>query len=281
MKLLSVIIPVKNEKENLIKLCKSIAMQCCKEAFEVIIIDDSGSGYENYVGECIDILKSTKVNVRYFRGEGRGVGAAMFKGLLSAEGVFIIFLDADNILRENFMSKVKPLLLDGLFISFFSKGVILKWSKGLYFANQLVGALRKGLIFHKRYGFINNLYIWHRELILTFSELKNPKISLLDQIDLKKLSELHIQKIKRYHNIDEILVEDHRHIYETHNIDFIYKRLKWYWGSFNSLRKVLKFSDVKIYLIILPVIVAIMFIIGVLIDIEFLIILIAFTYYCS
>jgi glycosyltransferase involved in cell wall biosynthesis len=275
MKLLSVIIPVKNEKENLIKLCKSIAMQCCKEAFEVIIIDDSGSGYENYVGECIDILKSTKVNVRYFRGEGRGVGAAMFKGLLSAEGVFIIFLDADNILRENFMSKVKPLLLDGLFISFFSKGVILKWSKGLYFANQLVGALRKGLIFHKRYGFINNLYIWHRELILTFSELKNPKISLLDQIDLKKLSELHIQKIKRYHNIDEILVEDHRHIYETHNIDFIYKRLKWYWGSFNSLRKVLKFSDVKIYLIILPVIVAIMFIIGVLIDIEFLIILIA------
>jgi glycosyltransferase involved in cell wall biosynthesis len=275
MKLLSVVIPIKNEKENLIKLCKSIAIQCCKEAFEVIIIDDSEPEYENYVGECIDILKSAKVNVRHFRGEGKGVGTAMFKGLLGAEGVYIIFLDADNILRENFMSRVRPLLTDGLFISFFSKGIILKQSKGLYYANQFVAALRKGLFFNRRYGFINNLYIWHRELILTFSELKNPKISLLDQIDLKKLIELHIVKIKRYHSIDEILVEDHRYIYEAHDVDFIYKRLKWYWCSFNSLKEVLKFKDLKIYLLLLPVIVATMYIIGILIGIKFLIILIA------
>jgi hypothetical protein len=75
---------------------------------------------------------------------------------------------------------------------------------------------------------------------------------LLDQIDLRKLIELHITKTKNHEHIDEVLIEDYRHVHEAYNLGFIYKRLRWYWGIFRSIKDVLKLIDVKMYLILLP-----------------------------
>jgi glycosyltransferase involved in cell wall biosynthesis len=100
----SIIVPVKNEGRNLIELCESIARQCCKEYFGVVIVDDSDPGYEEYVARCINTMKGVGVNVKLLRGERQGVGVAMYKGLMIANGTYILFLDADNILREDFMS---------------------------------------------------------------------------------------------------------------------------------------------------------------------------------
>jgi len=72
---------------------------------------------------------------------------------------------------------------------------------------------------------------------------------LLDQIDLRKLIELHITKTKNHEHIDEVLIEDYRHVHEAYNLGFIYKRLRWYWGIFRSIKDVLKLIDVKMYLI--------------------------------
>jgi len=123
---LSIIVPVKNEERKLIELCESIARQCCKEYFEVVIVDDSDPGYEEYVTRCINTMKSVGVNVKLLRGERQGVGIAMNKGLMVANGTYILFLDADNILREEFVSKIIPLLTKGSFVSVLSKGIILR-----------------------------------------------------------------------------------------------------------------------------------------------------------
>ena len=252
MVLFSIIVPVKNEGRNLIELCESIARQCCKEYFEVVIVDDSDPGSEEYVARCINTMKGVGVNVKLLRGERQGVGVAMYKGLMIANGTHILFLDADNILRGDFMLKVIPLLSKGSFVSVLLKGIILRGWRGLYYAHQLLATLRKGLVFHRRYGFVNILYIWQRDLFSALSKIMYPKLSLLDQIDLKKLVKLHEAKNKNRGHVDEVLIEDHRHVYEAYNLSFIYRRLRWYWGVFRTIRDVLKLADVKIYLLLLP-----------------------------
>jgi glycosyltransferase involved in cell wall biosynthesis len=53
MYILSIIISIKNKNEgvNLIELCESVARQCCKEYFEVVIVNDSDPKYEAYVAK--------------------------------------------------------------------------------------------------------------------------------------------------------------------------------------------------------------------------------------
>jgi len=92
------------------------------------------------------------VSIRLFRGEQQGVGDAMYKDLVVANGAYVLFLDADNILRKDFMSKVIPLLTKGSFVSVLSKAVISRGWRGLYYAGQLLAVLRKGLVFHWMYG---------------------------------------------------------------------------------------------------------------------------------
>jgi cellulose synthase/poly-beta-1,6-N-acetylglucosamine synthase-like glycosyltransferase len=107
---LSLIIPAKNEENNLVDLCQSLSVQEFKDSFEVIIVDDSDLNHAKYVDSCIDILRGSEVRVKYLRGNGDGVGSAMFRGLSASNGRYVYFLDADNILSKDFMSKVIPWL---------------------------------------------------------------------------------------------------------------------------------------------------------------------------
>lgn len=274
MVLFSIVLPVKNEGQNLIELCESIARQCCKEYFEVVIVDDSDPGYEEYVTRCINTMKGVGVNVKLLRGERQGVGVAMYKGLMIANGTHILFLDADNILKGDFMLKVIPLLTKGSFVSVLSKSIILRGWQGLYYANQLLATLRKGPVFHRRYGFVNILYIWQRDLVSALSKITYPKLSLLDQIDLRKLIKLHEARSKNRGHVDEVLIEDHRHAHEAYNLSFIYRRLRWYWGVFRTIRDVLKLVDVKVYLLLLPLTITLLIILVITVGSELLLALI-------
>ena len=107
---LSLIIPVKNEENNLVHLCQSLSVQEFKDSFEVIIVDDSDFNHARYVDSCIDILRGSGVRVKYLRGSGDGVGSAMFKGLSASGGRYVYFLDTNNVLCKDFMPKVIPWL---------------------------------------------------------------------------------------------------------------------------------------------------------------------------
>jgi hypothetical protein len=100
------------------------------------------------------------------------------------------------------------------------------------------------------------------------------KLSLLDQIDVRKLIELHITKTKNHGHIDEVLIEGHRHVYEAYNLSFIYRRLRWYWGVFRTTRDILKLIDVKMYLLLLPLTITLTIVLAVTLGSELLLALI-------
>lgn len=252
MTILTIVIPTKNEGVNLKILCESLSRQSFKELFEVIIVDDSDPHYEKLVTSCISVLEDAGVKVRYLKGCGKGVGAAMLKGLEASNGRYVLFLDADNVLEENFMLEVMPLLVRGMFVSFLSRSIISKGFTGLFYANQLLATLKGRLRFHKKYGFVNTLYIWRKDVIMKMAKLSNFKLSLLDQLNLNDLIKKNVAESKGYTHIDKVLVEDIRHIFNNFDHVFIYNRLKWYWGSVGGIREVLRLKDFKMAILILP-----------------------------
>ena len=86
-KLLSIILPVRNETYNLLEVCKSISVQNFKEVFEVIIVDDSDPEYEVFVQKCVEVLRSSNIDVVWVKGSKKGVGIAMLSGLERARGI--------------------------------------------------------------------------------------------------------------------------------------------------------------------------------------------------
>lgn len=93
---LSVIIPTYNRKNVLIKCLNALFEQIYpKSNFEIIVIDDgSTDGTESVVKE---IIKKLPVELRYFKQENRGPGAARNVGIKNAKGDIVLFIGDDII----------------------------------------------------------------------------------------------------------------------------------------------------------------------------------------
>ena len=252
--LISIVLPVRNEGDNLVMVCRSISQQVYKDLFEVVLVDDSVPQYEEYVSQCLEVLNKAGIRAKWLRGSGTGVGDAMLIGLKASEANYVFFLDSDNVLTSNFMSSIVSHLKEGAFVSFLSKSATSRGILALFYAEQLRGLIRRSLRFDWRYGFVNVLYIWRRDILLRNVKIMYPKISLLDQIDLKSLINQQIAECRNYIHIRDVVL-DIRHIIEDYDLKFIYRRLSWYYSSHESLRKMLKLGDVKLALL-LPIILA-------------------------
>lgn len=253
--LLSIVLPVRNENLNLIMVCESISRQQYKDFFEIILVDDSDLQYEEYVSKCIEALSKVGIRVKYLRGSGTGVGDAMLIGLKASKGVYVFFLDADNMLIQNFMSSIINYLKRGAFVSFLSKSVFSREIPSLFYAEQVRAVIRRGLRFSWNMGFVNTLYIWRKDILSRNANVVYPKISLLDQVNLRNLIKQHAIECESHIHIDEVLVVDIRYTIEDFNLKFLSSRLSWYYYFQESLKKMLRLRDVKLTLV-LPIILA-------------------------
>lgn len=94
---ISVIIPVYNVEKYLEECIMSICNQTFKD-FEIVIIDDGSSD------NSISILKKyAKMDdrIRLFVQENKGISATRNKGLLEAQGIYILFVDSDDYILPN------------------------------------------------------------------------------------------------------------------------------------------------------------------------------------
>ena len=95
MKKLSIIIPMYNTEPYIDELLKCLAPQLTPEV-EVIVIDD-GSDFP-----YLPPFPGIKVN----RQTNKGVSAARNKGLKLAKGEYIVFVDSDDLVAENYVSQI-------------------------------------------------------------------------------------------------------------------------------------------------------------------------------
>ena len=97
--LVTVIIPLFNKEKYIERAINSVIRQSFKD-WELIIIDDGSTdqSFEKAQGFC-----SPFTNIRMFRQQNKGPGAARNAGLAKARGEFVAFLDADDEWGSNFL----------------------------------------------------------------------------------------------------------------------------------------------------------------------------------
>ncbi len=100
--MISVIIPVYNRKDDIIRCLDSIESQSCKD-YEVIVIDDCSSD---------DIATATKRDkVKYIRNSvNSGPSLSRNIGVNASVGDILLFLDSDVELPENVMLSIRDVL---------------------------------------------------------------------------------------------------------------------------------------------------------------------------
>ena len=99
---ISVIIPVYNTEKYLPRAIESVLNQSFKN-FEIIIVDD---GSTDNSGMISDDYSFKYKNIKVIHKENEGLGFARNTGLEYANGDYILFLDSDDYIDEETLSKV-------------------------------------------------------------------------------------------------------------------------------------------------------------------------------
>lgn len=99
----SIIIPLFNKEKYISKTLDSICSQL-KDDTEIVIIDDGSQDnsmaiVNNYVGKY--------KNIRLFCYENNGVSVARNKGIKQSIGNYLVFIDADDIIKDGYLDDVR------------------------------------------------------------------------------------------------------------------------------------------------------------------------------
>lgn len=97
----SVIVPVYNAEEFLPRCLDSIVKQGCKK-YEIIIVDD---GSTDSSGRICDQYAERYSQCRVIHQENKGISAARNTGLKCALGKYIVFVDSDDYIEKELLTK--------------------------------------------------------------------------------------------------------------------------------------------------------------------------------
>ncbi len=101
-KLMSLIIPCKNEEENINKIVESAKSEL-SFPFELVFVDDKST--DSTKGRIIEeIKKNEDLKIKVFDGPGNGKSRAVDIGVRNAQGFFCAILDADLTVKMNDMN---------------------------------------------------------------------------------------------------------------------------------------------------------------------------------
>lgn len=112
--MISVIIPVYNEQENLVKRLSFLCEQANKFNIE-IIVSNSPETTDNSSNVCKNYSK-----IRYFKSDKKGRAAQMNFGATKAKGDIFLFLHADTQLPTDFYNQITTAISKGNKVGFFA-----------------------------------------------------------------------------------------------------------------------------------------------------------------
>jgi len=108
--MISIIIPTYNHAPELRQCLASIQRQSFQD-FEIIVVDDGSHD------DPESVVRSYS-NLKFFRQTNQGANVARNNGFTKASGEYVIFVDADVVLREDMLKKMHAILESQPEISF-------------------------------------------------------------------------------------------------------------------------------------------------------------------
>lgn len=102
----SIIIPVFNSAHLIEKTIQSVSKQQFQE-WEMIIVDD---GSTDHIAEVIDPYTKQDERIKFYQQQNSGASAARNTGIKHSTYEWLLFLDADDWIREDYFENMVPLL---------------------------------------------------------------------------------------------------------------------------------------------------------------------------
>lgn len=136
--MISIIIPMYNEENTIVNMLESLIRQTYID-FEVILVNDGSS--DNTEQVAMQYLENDN-RFFYLKQENKGVSAARNYGLRKAKGEYVLFLDADDIVLEQYLEKMvvefTDIAVDMVVCSYRKNGVNLEQENRILTANQAI-----------------------------------------------------------------------------------------------------------------------------------------------
>ncbi len=101
--MISIIVPTYNSEKTIIRCVNSVLSQASLIDFELLIIDD---GSTDQTSQLLKAHFSAKSKVSIIKTVNQGVSMARNLGLSIAKGDFVLFLDSDDILFQDFFKSI-------------------------------------------------------------------------------------------------------------------------------------------------------------------------------
>ena len=198
--LVSVIIPVYNAEETIEKAINSIINNTYSN-IEIICINDGST--DNSLKKVQQLAEMHK-NIKYFNQSNQGVSAARNLGLDNASGKYVMFVDADDLIKNNTISVCinyleenqadiicfnmtedavstgKRMLVDGYFSNYLSILYAAEYPFAVNFTNAAVSIIKKEFLNRHKIYFVSG-HIYEDWIFMVNVFTKNPYCIFLNE----------------------------------------------------------------------------------------------------
>ena len=188
--MLSIIIPIRNEYENLDNIERQFTNYLNEISYEAILIEDFST--DNTFNKALEISNNNK-NFIVLKNSQKGLGGAISFGIKKARGEFICVMMADfsddiNDLKK-YYNLIKEKNLDAVFGSRFINGSkINNYPKKKLILNRIFNFLVKILFLNNYNDYTNAFKIYKAEVLKSFFPLVSESFNIFLEMPLKVIS---------------------------------------------------------------------------------------------
>jgi dolichol-phosphate mannosyltransferase len=187
---LSIIIPCKNEENNIIKTIKNLEKYLLNYKFEILIIDDFSS---DSTAKKVKAVAKYKKFIKYYFNNTKGLGGAINLGIDKSKGNFICIFMADqsddpkDLIR--YLKKINNSKNDAIFGSRFKKkSKVLNYPFFKYCLNRIFNSLIQVLFLTSYNDTTNAFKLYNRKTLLELRPIISENFNIFLEIPLKIIS---------------------------------------------------------------------------------------------
>ncbi len=188
-KSLSILIPVRNEKENIHIISEEIKQKIACLDYEILFINDFS---EDKTEDGLIELSKTNDKIVYYNNNKKGLGGALNLGIHKSKGNYVCVMmsdSSDTVEDLNlYYKEISSNNYDAVFGSRFIKGAkLVDYPKAKLILNRLGNLFAKFIIWTDLNDFTNGFKIYKKETLLSLYPLVSESFNIFLELPLKTI----------------------------------------------------------------------------------------------
>jgi len=213
---LTILIPVRDEEENVKIISKEIINKILCNNYEILFVNDFS---QDKTEDVIQEIMKEASTLRYINNQEKGLGGAIKTGIQSSKGKFICIMMSDSSDTVEDLNKYYEIMnsenIDAVFGSrFIEGGRTINYPLIKYILNRIGNKLAQFLMWSDLNDFTNGFKIYKKEVLLQLNPFVSKSFNIFFELPLKVISRKYKYKIIPIKYYDRTVGEAKFKIYE-------------------------------------------------------------------